>query len=95
MSTGLKPSGFKITGVVTVSIAALTFLGGVFNYGYSQLTSIQVMTQENKAYTDQNIKEVRKDMAVSIADIQKDVAEVKKDTAVVRAILEERYSKKK
>jgi hypothetical protein len=79
--------GLIITGVVVIA-------GGVGSV-YAQMASVM-------AYTDQSVGALRSEQLVvhketneSIEQLKKDLGEVKKDTAVMRAILEERFARKK
>lgn len=93
--TGYKHSGVKITTIIVTVIAVLTFIGGVVKNGYSQLASVQLTAGESKEYTDKSVKELKLDLQAQIEVVKDNVAEVKSDTKVMRAILEERFPRKK
>ena len=74
----LKVIGLLISGVILV--------GGAVASGYKAV-------YEAREYTDENIKFLRTEQAEKMDEIQGDVTEMKEDIAVIRTIIEERFSR--
>lgn len=81
----MKSSNEKAVKIIGLIMTGVLLIGGVVQSGLE-------IKESARNYTDEKTEKLRQEQMIATKELKEDISEMKKDTAVIRTIIEERFT---